>query len=226
MTTTTANEQTSTPFPGFDAITLETGAHPDRGDALCIMEAVAWMAGEARHTDSPECVCPVIAAFARRFNDARGMTPELRQELLAPLASRMTGTRASLAVMRKRAFLCADFAVRVAAPIALDSRGLGEWATKLRALPEIVDTRSARAAATVTREARRTAATYAATYAAAAAYAAADADADADAAAAAAAYADAAAAAAAYADAAAAAARLNLYRDCAVLLGRLCDVTE
>ena len=51
----------SAPFD-LDAITLARGAHDRRTDGVCVMEAVAWRAGED-HSDRPECASPVIAAL-------------------------------------------------------------------------------------------------------------------------------------------------------------------
>jgi hypothetical protein len=199
-------------FPGLDAITIAHGAHERRGNHLCAMESVAWLAGES-HSDHPDCTCPVIASVVRRLNDARGMTDELRRELLVPLIPKLLGTRASDAVMVRRAFLAVDFAVREGAPAALDTGGFGDHAARLRALPEIIDRDSARAAQVVAQVAAQVAA-HVAAHAAAADVAAAD-----DAAYAYPAY------AAAYADAAAADARLRIFRGVASLIGRMCDVS-
>ena len=58
----------SAPFD-LDTITLDSGSHDRRTDGVCVMEAVAWWAGED-HSDHPECVSPVIGAFLRSWNDA------------------------------------------------------------------------------------------------------------------------------------------------------------
>ena len=51
------------------AVLLKSGAHASPSEGLCVMEAAAWLAGEA-HTDHPACVSVVIAAFCRSWNDA------------------------------------------------------------------------------------------------------------------------------------------------------------
>jgi hypothetical protein len=56
------------------------------------------------------------------------------------------------------AFKCADRAVRVTAPLALESAGLPLEAKKLRALPEIVDEKTANAAESAARSAAESAA--------------------------------------------------------------------
>ena len=72
-----------------EIVQLQKGRHRRPDDGVCAMELVAWMSGE-RHTDHPQSVSPVIAAFTRAFNDA--LDPPHRQRL-AILAARMIGTR-------------------------------------------------------------------------------------------------------------------------------------
>ncbi len=49
-------------------ITLKSGSHePDSGE-MCLLEAVAYIADEP-WSDHPKCVCPVLAAFGRSWND-------------------------------------------------------------------------------------------------------------------------------------------------------------
>ena len=48
-------------------LSLKSGAHsPD--STFCVMEAVAFVAGE-EWSDHPVCACPVISAFMRAWND-------------------------------------------------------------------------------------------------------------------------------------------------------------
>jgi hypothetical protein len=237
-------------------IELSSGAHDAPRKGACVMEAVTLLVGEP-WGDHPKCVCPVIAAFCRRLNDAWWPSDKERTAMLLPLAARygadgecapgpVVGTRSTREVERRRMFMCADFAVRVAAPIALRARKRPDLAEKLEALGEIVDKASAekaRAAAAAAYAAAADAADDAddaAAYAAySAAYSAADSadSADADSADAAADSADAdsadaaadaaaAAAAAAAADAYAArwAARKEVYAKAVALVERLCEV--
>lgn len=74
----------------LDAITLRHGAHNTRDDGVCALEAVAWLAGE-EHSDRPGCVCPVVAAFVRVWNDALPSDGD-RDRLLKPLLPAMVGT--------------------------------------------------------------------------------------------------------------------------------------
>ena len=147
----------------LDALHLTRGTHGDPEGGLCLMEAVAFFAGE-RHSDHPECVSPELGAWGREVNDA--MPTDRRQELKAFIPE-MVGT-AGDGRDEVRAFMCDDFAVRVMAPMALDATKLREQAEWLRELPEIVDKKTA--ADAYCADAYRAAAAYPAAYAAAAAY--------------------------------------------------------
>jgi hypothetical protein len=88
----------STPKPlprSFDVITLEEGSHDNPEDGMCAMEAIAYVQGEP-FSDSPACVCPVIAAFMRTWND--DLPDADRDRLLKPLLPLVIGTRSTPAV--------------------------------------------------------------------------------------------------------------------------------
>ena len=151
-------------------ISLARGNNDPSGMEMCALEAAAYIAGEP-WSDHPACVCPVIAAFVRTWND--DLPANERDRLLRPLIPRLVGTWSTPAMQLRRAFIAADWALREAAPDALDATGLGALARKLRALPEIVDRPTARAAAKAARAtlpALRTIATCAARAAAACAF--------------------------------------------------------
>lgn len=130
--------------PRLEDLSLAHGAHDTYAAGVCAMEAVAWLAGES-HSDHPACTCPVIAAAVRRLNDDIGNRRE-RDALLKPLLLDLIGTRSTLGVEVRRAYVAADYAVRVFAPLALDGAGMTEWAAQLRALAPIVDQATAAAA--------------------------------------------------------------------------------
>jgi len=119
----------------LDAITLRHGAHPTRDDGMCALEAVAWLAGEP-HSDHPQCVCPVVAAFGRAWNDALPSDDD-RDRLLKPLLPAMIGTASTTEVQDRRAFMAADWAVRVFTPTWLRRAGLTADADDLAGLPEL-----------------------------------------------------------------------------------------
>jgi hypothetical protein len=153
----------------MDHIVLGHGAHGTREHGVCLLEAVAWFANE-KHSDAPACACPVIAAFGRRLNDR--LDYEQRQRL-TELIPALALSRAPWPVTLKRAFMAADFAVREAAPRALERHGFKKEARGLRALPEIVDRTTARVSKRAVADAyNAAAAAAAAAYAAAAAAAA------------------------------------------------------
>ena len=115
--------------------------------------------------------CPVLAAFVRQLNDEMGegaygeWNPHgdaLRAKYLSDLFPMLVGTRSTPEVELKRAYIFADGAVRVLAPLALEAAGRADAAARADA---------ARAAAAAARDAYAAYA-YAAAYANAAANAA------------------------------------------------------
>jgi hypothetical protein len=84
-------------------IRLSRGDHEDRQSGMCLLEAASYIAGEP-HSDHPDCVCPVIAAFGRSINDLAPFNSDAeRTEFLLAYAPRMIGTRRdSEKVMHKR----------------------------------------------------------------------------------------------------------------------------
>jgi hypothetical protein len=118
---------------------------------MCLLEAVAWLAGEP-HSDRPECACGVLAAYGRSLNDVMGEGAggdALRARYLGDIAPMLVGTRSTPEVERRRAYLLADRAVRVIAPMALDAAGLHDHAATLRGLDPVTDEGTARAAKAV-----------------------------------------------------------------------------
>src|SRR5438128_966162 len=117
-------------------VVLLSGGHKSADAGLCLMEAVAFVAGED-HTDSPACACPVIAAVGRRLND-RILDDDMRTALLKPLGLQLIGTRSTKAVEMKRALFAVDWAVRVNTPRWMGRvPGLEVHATALVALPTL-----------------------------------------------------------------------------------------
>jgi hypothetical protein len=124
-----------------DGYRLSPGRHARPEQGRCAMEWVAHLAGEA-HSDRPECVSPVVGAFARSWNDA--LDDPTRQRL-RPYLGRMIGT-AGDALDDARAWRCADWLARTGAPELLELSGLEDEAAALRRLWPIHDAASARAA--------------------------------------------------------------------------------
>ena len=110
---------------------LAGGHSKNTNGEMCIMEAVAYVAGE-RWSDSPECASPVLASFMRQLNDQ--LSDEKRQEL-KPFIAKLVGTRDGRD--EERSWLISDWTIRVALPTWLEVSGQNETATKLRALPKM-----------------------------------------------------------------------------------------
>ncbi|HKP99850.1 MAG TPA: hypothetical protein VJ735_05920, partial [Actinomycetes bacterium] len=138
----------------LESLVLEKGNHPlARGvapQAFCVMEAVAYVAGEP-HTDTPECACPVISAFLRRWNDD---LDDSSRQILKPLIPKLVGSRSTAAVEDARAWLLADWMIRTYTPAWLELAGLGSQAAALRALPSVGSSSAAAAASPVLNAAR------------------------------------------------------------------------
>jgi len=108
---------------------LEHGAHDNRRQGVCLLEAVAWFASR-EHTDRPPCVSPVLGQFGRSLND---WLPDEDRQALIPFIPRMPGTAsdgldaARLDVLTR--WMCDRWAARW-----LDLAGLGEQAARMRGL--------------------------------------------------------------------------------------------
>ena len=126
-------------------LVLKSGGHNSRAEGMCFMEAAAYFAGQ-KHSDRPPCVCPVIGAFSRNWND-RIKDDGLRNELLKPLVPVVVWTKGSAALEQRRAYRATDWAIRERLPELYDLiEPLKEYAAKLRALDPIVDKASAQKA--------------------------------------------------------------------------------
>jgi hypothetical protein len=125
-------------------MTLKSGAHPSIKSGACVMEAVAYVAGE-KWSDAPECASPVIAAFMRLWNDS--LDDEARNRLLKPLIPRLVDTKGTPKVEERRSYMALDWLIRVFTPKWLDMvPALHEHAKALRELEAIADMAGAAAA--------------------------------------------------------------------------------
>jgi hypothetical protein len=149
----------------LERIELKAGTHASADDGMCVMEAVAYFAGEP-FSDQPQCVSPVISAFMRSWNDS--LDDSSRQRLKA-YVFRVMGTNTGASNEEQRAWLAIDWLVRTYAPTWFDLAGLKEYASALRGLPELTTNEltdqaqetigAARAAEATVRNAARNAAT-------------------------------------------------------------------
>ena len=112
------------------------GSHDDIERGMCVMEAVAWVAGE-KHSYQPNCSCPVLGAFMVTWNDQIRDTAT-RTRLLMPLVERLVGSRSTKAVEQRRADIALDWLIRVdTARIMEMTPELKDHAAALRALPPL-----------------------------------------------------------------------------------------
>src|SRR5919201_4433363 len=87
-------------------IRLSAGAHSSPGEGVCVVELASMIAGE-EFSDRPVCVCPVIGAFLRGWNDRASHAERQR---LAPYARRIVGSRADPRVPQERREMSLEWA--------------------------------------------------------------------------------------------------------------------
>ena len=95
-----------------EIVRLRKGSHKSPGDGVCAMELVAWMAGE-KHSDHPDCVSPVIAAFVPSFNDA---LDSAHRQRLGAIAARLIDSRGTSEQELARRRLVWDWMIANAVP--------------------------------------------------------------------------------------------------------------
>jgi hypothetical protein len=115
-----------------DSLVLARGQHVSPTAGMCVMEAVAYVAGEP-FTDMPECASPVLGEFLRSWNDAFDDTT---RQTLKPYIPRLVGSRGTAEQEDARAWLAFDWLVRTYTPVWLRLAGLDVAAATLAALPE------------------------------------------------------------------------------------------
>jgi hypothetical protein len=112
-------------------IVLERGSHTTPDEGMCLLEAVAFIAGED-FSDNPECVSPVLAELGRALND---LLPDKPRQQLIPLIPKLIGT-VNPEQDQRDGLRCAHWLVAYWAPAWLDL--IPEWtvhSATLRALP-------------------------------------------------------------------------------------------
>jgi hypothetical protein len=93
-------------MPNGSPIRLAAGAHSSPDQGVCVVELASLLARED-FSDRPQCVCPVIGAFLRGWNDR---APHAERQRLGPYAARIVGSRADAGVTRERRDLCLRWA--------------------------------------------------------------------------------------------------------------------
>ena len=147
--------------PGYagllERITLSNGAHATREQGMCVMEAIAYIAGRD-HSDHPPCASRVITSFLVSWNDA---LPDnaTRDRLLKPLVPLVVDTAGSPALELRRAYMCMDWLLRECAPTFLAlTPDLVKHADALRGGAEVVDLKTIKQILPQAREAQKAAA--------------------------------------------------------------------
>lgn len=86
-------------------VRIAPGRHRSPGEGACVVELASLIAREP-FSDQPQCVCSVIAAFLRSWNDRAAYADRQR---LRPYAARIVGTRTEPRVTRERRDLCLEW---------------------------------------------------------------------------------------------------------------------
>ena len=84
--------------PTHQTVRLSRGKHTSPRSGACVMELASMLAGEP-FGDRPDCVCPIIGAFLRAYNDS--IDDHRRQDLYA-YAAEVVGSRACSGVEQAR----------------------------------------------------------------------------------------------------------------------------
>ena len=111
----------------IDTLTLGSGSHNPGSDVMCVMEAVAMLAGED-WTDHPSCASPVIGEFLRTWND--GLPDDERQQLKQYIP-RLVNSKGADDQETERSWLATDWLIRVQTPAWLRLAGLADQADLL-----------------------------------------------------------------------------------------------
>jgi hypothetical protein len=131
----------------LEALILKAGKHESDEGEVCFIEAAAVVDG-LDFSDRPVEYCPVLSAFGRRWNDD---LDELGRQTLKRFLddghgkSRLLGTGGD-GFAEQRAWMCADWLVRVQTPAWLELASVTESAVALRGLTPLTSSATARAA--------------------------------------------------------------------------------
>ena len=86
----------------IESLRLAPGSHSSPREGVCAAELASLLGGE-KFSDRPGCVCKVIAAFLRSFNDR---VAHAERQRLIPFADRSVGSRADRQVTHMRRDIC------------------------------------------------------------------------------------------------------------------------
>ncbi len=135
------------------SLILKNGGHKEADRQFCVMEAVAFVAGE-KWSDSPKCACPVISSFLRSWNDSLP-DDETRTRLLSPLIPKIVGTKSDAKSELARVMLVIDWIAREFTPAWMDLvPTLSGTASLLRSIKPIQSWEDVRSAVSPLRDAQ------------------------------------------------------------------------
>ena len=117
----------------LDTLVLDADSHDPGSDRMCVMEAVAMLAGE-EWSDHPQCASPVIGAFLRSWNDS---LPDADRQQLKQYIPRLINSRGTDDQEVERSWLATDWLVRVQAPAWLRLARLTEQADLLASMQPV-----------------------------------------------------------------------------------------
>jgi hypothetical protein len=123
----------------LEVLELAAGGHSAPEDGMCVMEAVAFVAGE-KFSDHPTCASPVLGSFLRSWNDS---LDDADRQMLKPFIPRLVGTNTGLADEETRAWMLTDWLARECAPAWLRLAGLTNQAELLEQLAPLTGSDSA-----------------------------------------------------------------------------------
>lgn len=117
----------------LESLVLEKNSHNSPAEGMCVMEAVAYVAGEP-FSDHPACASKVVGAFLRTWNDS---LPDDDRQSLKQYIPLLVGSAGSAEVEDRRAWMACDWLVRVHTPAWLRLAGLTDQADQLASLAEL-----------------------------------------------------------------------------------------
>ena len=119
----------------IETLRLSVGSHEAGADEMCVMEAVAYVAGED-WTDHPTSASRVIGAFLKGLNDAMN---DVDRQGLKPLISGLPGSCGSVELETARSWMVMDWHCRTWPSVWLRSAGCVAEAVELEGAHLITD---------------------------------------------------------------------------------------
>jgi hypothetical protein len=112
----------------IESLRLEPGSHASPEQGVCIVELASILAKE-KFSDEPDCVCDVIGAFLRSWNDRASYVDRQR---LRPYAARIVGTCSGRAITHRRRDICLVWSGLAGLDGGPLSRSLGRLRARIR----------------------------------------------------------------------------------------------